>query len=444
MFGGKPRKDKVYSKERVILQLEVLDVKFIHDEGTQKINIGAKQYSIEKFQKLAKKLNEAKSKLDPIYLNEEERKKYTSFITKCLRYTQILRYHVINIMNGQLVTRAWLKFYELFLQYKLIKKLLPTDKIKVFLNAEFPGAGIAAFNHYMKTMHPNTDFDWYASSIVEGDNEVEKMGYFTDKYGIWEMNKENWIMDVEQKKNISKTPGDPNYMNDGDVTNADNLRDFEAKLKHEIDLYTHDAGIDVSTAAEGSDEPTGFNLQEIRNAKIHLGCALSGFMTLKKGGNFMAKQYTTFESISISLIMIYISLFDEFYITKLMSSGQANSEIYLVGIGFRGLPDDIRDKLLKKIEQFDLRPVVDKEDLPKGALEKLYKFTELRANEQIKYIEQNLEYYDKYGMSRLREFCKKVLWAKDKFVKTWFEKNPVFKIDPDKWIPSKKKKSEFE
>src|SRR3989338_1168038 len=95
-----------------------------------------------------------------------------------------------------------------------------------------------------------------------------------DQYGIYKNNKTNWLMQ--------------NDKNNGDVTNIDNLYDFENKLGRTIDLYTHDLGIDVSDKYED---------QEKKNIKAHLGAALSGLMVLKLGGNFLAKQYTLFQEL---------------------------------------------------------------------------------------------------------------------------------------------------
>ena len=142
-----------------------------------------------------------------------------------------------------------------------------------FFNAELPGAALCAFNHYAHTVGLNPT--WYASSLVDPTS-----GALGDDYGLYEKNRENWLMTDK---------------NNGDITIAANINDFAARIPP-ICLYSHDAGIDVSC---------DFNNQEMLNAKIHFGCAIAGLKTLSLGGMFIAKQYTLFETFTWNLILLY-------------------------------------------------------------------------------------------------------------------------------------------
>ena len=51
-------------------------------------------------------------------------------------------------------------------------------------------------------------------------------------------------------------------------------------------------------------------------APANIGQILSGLLTLKKGGCFITKQYSTFEPITVSIMYAAVSFFDEFYICK--------------------------------------------------------------------------------------------------------------------------------
>lgn len=267
--------------------------------------------------------------------------------TSCRNYNAIssavdlyrpMRFELMNGYNAQLVTNAWMKYYELYCRYDVAKLPKSKSPLRAFCNAELPGASICALNHYCVTNRLN--LDWRASSYVSATTGVSQSDVLGDKYGLWEKNRDHWLMTADK------------HGNNGDATVAANLLDWEARIGPNskfggVHLYSHDAGIDVTTGNKYGD-------QEILNAKIHLGCAIAGFLTLVPGGTFIAKQYTFFAPITYSLMYLYSLLFDNFYIDKPVTSRPYNSEIYLVGVGFRGLPKHVRGMLFDKLTNFTL------------------------------------------------------------------------------------------
>lgn len=418
---------------------ELLHVKIVMPKtfDYSQISNSNKEYSLDDMNNIKETLNKTKDKLDKYYLDHKQGPVFGD-ISNSLVITSTLKSYIANKLGGQLVTRAWLKFYELYTYYNLIQ-----DDIYAFLNAELPGASICALNHLMKTVHDKKFFEWYASSIYlnsQGDNQSNALG---DKYGIWAMNKEKWLMRIDVK-DPSTTPGSPNYENNGDCTKSSNLADFEIRLKNKpINLYTHDAGINVG---EMSQNDTGFNTQELKNAKIHLGCALAGLLTLKVGGNFIAKQYTFFEPFTINLIMIYSLLFEEFYITKPMSSGASNSEIYLVGKSFLGMPSSVKSVLLDRLDNFNFLPFIEKKDLPISVMKEIFSYNKILAKQQISYINESIVYYEHYKNEQRNAIYnnKTLLQAKDKFKKLWLQRNKILPIKPSDYLASIKKKNERE
>jgi hypothetical protein len=194
-----------------------------------------------------------------------------------------------------------------------------------FFNAELPGAAVCAFNHFVKTLRASLDSDWRGASIVpnheSGQDTTTVLG---DKYGLYSHNIDKWMMDLGADTQDG-------FTNNGDATIKANLIDYAARIGPAsdiggVDLYSHDAGIDVTGA---DTHGLLFNRQEQLNGKIHFGCALAGLMTLRIGGAFIAKQYTALETYSWNLIIIYASLFDKFYLSKPLTSRPYNSEMYL-------------------------------------------------------------------------------------------------------------------
>lgn len=329
------------------------------------------EYELEPFIKLKDKLNVSKSSIDKYQLNSDVASLYNRYSNK-IRLTNQLRLFITHKNNGQNVTRAWVKFYEIHSFYKTIQQ---KGNINVFFNAELPGASICAFNHYVKTLRPHLHYTWVAASKI--DTKKDSRETLTDQYCILEKNPSHWLMNKD---------------NNGDMTNIENILNIEKRLGQTMDIYTHDAGI-------GLDDTANFNIQEEVNAKLHLGCALMGFLVLKIGGNFIAKQYTFFESFTLSLLVIYASMFNEFFISKPMSSGQANSEVYLIGKGYKGLPDMYRSALTKKLINFTFAPLISKNIL-----------TELSALNEIQSIgyeifTQQIEYIDR-GIGEFKQILK--------------------------------------
>lgn len=386
---------------------------------------GNSPYTLCEFDHLRSRLNEAKSKLDIYYLTSTERSgtdhpSTTRIAAQWYELQNIidiykpLRKRVARDYNAQVVTNAWLKYYEIYIQYDLIPA--GGDSVfHAFFNAELPGAALCAFNHYMKTKRRG-EFDWRASSLapaVSGKTTKEALG---DIYGLYSGNRDKWLMDINAHAG--------KWRNDGDATKIENLRDWATRIGPNsdfggVDLYSHDAGIDASA---------DFNRQELANARIHLGCALAGFMTLRVGGSMVAKQYTYFEGLTWNLILIYSTLFDQFYLCKPLTSRPYNSEIYLVGKGFRGLPAATESLLTDKLVNFDTSPLIPSDVIGSGgeALQELKQFARTLTTQQINFIEENIYLFERYK-GRFPALRKEVQPIAAERIKIWLD---TYRIKP--------------
>ncbi len=331
---------------------------------------------------LEEDLNRAKSKYDDLD------QKRLSNIMRELNLYRILNWQLTKKFNAQFPTNAFEKCYEMV-------KIFNIKYTSVFCNAELPGAFVFALNHYNRTH--NKEFEWVASSLVN-----KKEGALDDQFGLVEHNPDKWLM---------------TDTNNGDVGNIENLLDIEKRVKP-VDLYTHDIGKPMED----------FSKQEEEHIKIQLGAAICGFMTLKKGGAFIGKQFTFFNQLSKDLILIYASMFNKFYIHKPLTSKPANSEIYLVGIEFKGF--EHRDILLQKLQNFDFKPLLDAEYLQLlGAENILY-------NKQIQYIEESVKYYHKYEPQDLKT---KLYKLKQDIANSWIKDMKFKTISESMKLKSKKR-----
>ena len=263
----------------------------------------ADKYRIEELDKIKDDLNITKSKLDDEFQNSKFGIYWREFDPFKNEKNIIAK-----LGNTYNVSNAWVKCYEMINYFNMIPE--KTNSFIHFDNAAFPGSFIVSTYHLINTQSSwKNKYIWYASSL----HDINKTrGALEDKYQLYQNYPNNWLM--------TKT-------NDGDVLSKDNQLDFMERLNHSVDLYTSDLGF---SSAED------YNNQELIQAPANIGQILSGLLTLKKGGSFITKQYTIFEPITISVIYATSIFFDEFYICKPYSSREANSELYLIGKGFKG------------------------------------------------------------------------------------------------------------
>lgn len=398
------------------------------------------EYALDKLMATKNRLNNAKSKLDVYYnlskTDATERNNFQQF-QNIIDLYKPMRFKIQKEHNAKNVTNAWMKYWELYSQYDIISTAslgssnrTPTSqprKFLAFFNAELPGAALCAFNHFMHTMRPDVEFDWRASSLAPTTQSA--LGESTalgDNYGLFANNRNKWLMTLPGEKGSRK--------NNGDVTNLANIEDFAKLVGPEselggVDFYSHDAGIDVSD---------DFNNQELANAKVHLGCALAGFMTLRDGGVFIAKQYTFFETFTWNLIVIYAQLFDEFYICKPLTSRPYNSEIYLVGKGFRGLPANIKTLLSERLMNFNTSPFIPADAVRVqlgGTTAEIIRFSHVVFIQQAQFIEENVKLYETYK-TRLVALRKGLDSLKYTLAASWLKKYPVGTIADEDQLPS--------
>jgi len=339
------------------------------------------------------RLNLAKAQLDIIPDNSYVKINQTLDLYRNLRTIMSKKYHMFDATN------ASLKMYELLVQMGLVNCADLADKaLNSFSNAELPGAFIIAINYYLKAKCLGTQFNWLASSYLPAAAAaVGNVTILEDKFKLYETNRDRWLMGPRP----NALPVDMADIS-GDVTEPNTVMTLGIGIKKRFEntmgavLYTSDAGIDVSADYAG---------QEANTSAINYGQIISGFLTLTKGGNFVVKQYTFFAPFSRSLIGLVAAFFEEAYITKPATSRPGNSEIYLVGKGFKGIDPELIEALVERSELFkslDMNPTALGSLLPLDTLAQLdptlYKISEeFFMNIQVKFINEYVDMYKKYG-----------------------------------------------
>ena len=287
---------------------------------------------------LRQKIDEAKTKLDEI-----PSQKFQEIMRVLDSYAK-LRGVVQKTYNMEHATNAALKMYEMINQFQLLTdtggNCLP--EVSAFCNAELPGAFVIAINHYMRTKCISSVFDWVASSyLLEAAMKTGDATIIDDNYNILARNKLHWFIGEP-----------PNALPSGTAPITGDVRDPEVvktlgNATHQrfastggATIYTSDIGIELPQQE--------LNRQEELMAILNYGQIVSGLLSLAVGGSLVTKQFTFTSPFSRSLIALVASLFAETYITKPKTSRPANSEIYLVGKGFKGLNPEFAQALVDR------------------------------------------------------------------------------------------------
>lgn len=337
-----------------------------------------KTYNFKTMLDLKTKLNVTKDKLEDIFKNQNKLRLWQQ-CDPFKKEKSIIK----TIANEDYVTNAWIKIYEIVQFFNLIPDTITSDYCH-FDNAAFPGAFILAVRNYIYTKTKCEQYNWIGSSLIVAKKDVDPL---EDKYELYKRYKKNWLM---------------NDQFNGDVTLVENQDYIKNRLGNQVDLYTSDLGFSVDN---------DFGNQESIHFLPNVGQILFGLNCLKKGGCFVTKQFTIMETNTVSVIYAIANMFDEFYICKPFSSRAGNSELYLVGKGFKGIGEyqSYIDRMYEILSDAKLEILSDakpeansdeaKTNLPlfdarlykSNYIKTIVSIAEQITNHQIKTIESNLE-----------------------------------------------------
>lgn len=283
----------------------------------------------------------------------------------------VARYLTRNYKTDHPISNGFVKLWEI---YATFKSLIPNKKtVKIFHIAEAPGQWIHATNHYCNTKKDKIEnIDWRANALNPYNRiNIEKYStdsVFKDDYGFIKKYKNQWLWGAD---------------NTGDITELDNQRWYRQYSKKwgNVDLVTSDAGI-------FSDDPNIF--QKLELAQI---CMVAGVSS--KGTNCVIKHFLPYIRKApetavagghfMSMIMLYYIMFNKVYLIKPVSSNPDSGEFYVIGQSFRGLSDNIYEKLISLIDNFEVNQCIfPKEEIPetftKQVIEFINKIVELNIN----------------------------------------------------------------
>lgn len=260
-------------------------------------------YSIDEVSNVGKEISqvkyliiERKKKLDSINSADKEK------LLSNFNYFRTFRNEKLSQMFSRyeiqrMVNNSWLKGMEILAKYKIFERY---ETICAFDTSALPGFYLFAMSYYANYI-ARKPFEWYGAC----DSKIQK-----DDFRLYRKNTKNYVLNgsILNEKNINTVC---------DSLNSKNVNFIMAD--HEIDTSNH------------------YNDQENFFTPYVISQMLMIIRSLRKGGSTCIKQYSFFEPFTICYIYAFSALFEEFYIYKPITSKKQNSEIYLVGIGYKYL-----------------------------------------------------------------------------------------------------------
>jgi hypothetical protein len=196
-------------------------------------------------------------------------------------------------------------------------------------------------------------------------------------------------------------------------------------------LYTSDAGIDVSG---------DYNRQEEHTALLNFGQIVCGILSLAPGGVLVTKQYSFLTEFNREVIVLLSSLFDCLRIVKPVTSRPANSEVYLIGAGFRGVGRAMADGLLDMLTAMKRRETapglaIQQSYLLQGGMaahpaadQQLLDISDEIAQIQIKYLKEIVVVFQATHGKKLDELRSFTEAAATTAIGRWMHANPMVQI----------------
>ena len=177
---------------------------------------------------------------------------------------------------------------------------------------------------------------------------------------------------------------------DGDILNEGNIRSLIKYCKSlgEINLVTGDGSIDCLDQPENQEEFV---------AKLHLAEIIVSLAILADNGSMLVKMFTFFEISSVSMLYILNCCFKELHIFKPATSKEGNSEVYVIGIGFKKnvLTDEIIEKMISNFKD-DTKVLLPLEMIPQSFQDQVVETARVFMNLQVGVIEGNIRTFRKY------------------------------------------------
>lgn len=330
--------------------------------------------------------------------------------------SKYIEYFDITNKEPKVVSRAFYKLWEILSLFNIANN----KNFSYAAIAEAPGSFIQALIKYREKFKLDIKNDKIFSVTIhsEKDNYIKMnkqfLGFYNNKYP--ELLNVHKTYTVKSSKNYKSR-------DNGDVTNVKTISLFKkdiASTNKYVNLVTADGGF------EWNDE----NYQEQEAYILILGEILAALNVQAKNGHFVLKIFESFTMITVKLIYLLSSFYEECYIYKPYFSRGSNSEKYIICKNFKFDQNSSElNNIIKKLEEVlknmdtnvFVRDILPDLKIPKDFLNKIKYINIQIANSQqilinkiITYIKENNYFGEKYHSYKENQIKANEWWI-DKF-----------------------------
>ena len=205
------------------------------------------------------------------------------------------------------LSRSFFKMVEMI---HLFYIYFPNQPIRSFHLAEGPGGFIEALAYLRKSVACHTDDIYVGMTLLEDKCDENIPGW---------------------KKTSAFLKANPNVVLEngadqtGNILSLANFVDCRARYGSSMEFITGDGGFDFSM---------DFNMQEISITKLLFAQIAFAVCLQKRGGSFILKIFDCFMKHTVDLMYLLSSFYQKTYVVKPNTSRYANSEKYIVCLGF--------------------------------------------------------------------------------------------------------------
>lgn len=282
---------------------------------------------------LRKHLKNIKNEIENYLTKWDTYRKYINTYEFISSSVSLPKYNIQSqVCSYKPISRSFFKMVEMINNFNIYIDDT-TKPIKSFHLAEGPGGFIEALNFIRK--NPNDRY--YGMTLNEQQNGEANNNY---------QHIPNWdkIRKYRTKFPYNNIILDYGPNNDGNLYSNYNLQYIRDTYANQIDFITADGGFDYSQ---------NYAEQERDSINLIFCEILYALIMSKRNGNFIIKMFDLFHKTSVEMLYLLSYFYREVYIYKPLTSRLANSEKYIVCLGFQNVANrwDIVDRLT---DNFDL------------------------------------------------------------------------------------------